>query len=255
MNLALPSELALRYKSASQQARVVTQTWARENLFCVRCSSPNLTPTREGTEANDLLCPQCSLRYELKSKSAPIISKVADAGYDAMMRAIHADCTPNLVLLHYEKPQWSVRNLFLIPHFAFPESAIERRNPLRDTAERRGHVLCNIVLTNIPKDAKIPLIADGVILSPSKVREHFKRLEPLKRFRAKKRGWTLDVLRVVQALGKMQFSNDDVYAFEDELKELHPDNRHVRDKIRQQLQNLAKAGLLIHAGRNDYRLR
>jgi hypothetical protein len=28
-----------------------------------------------------------------------------------------------------------------------------------------------------------------------------------------------------------------------------------RDKIRQQLQNLARAGFLLHAGRNDWRLK
>ena len=145
MKLGLPSELALGYNSPSQQARVVTQAWAHDNLFCVNCSSLKLTATREGTEANDLTCPQCSLRYELKSKSAPIISKIMDAGYEAMMRAIRADRTPNLVLLHYQKPQWTVRNLFLVPHFAFAESSIEKRNPLRDTAERHGHVLCNIL--------------------------------------------------------------------------------------------------------------
>ncbi|HWD93343.1 MAG TPA: hypothetical protein VG938_13455 [Verrucomicrobiae bacterium] len=36
---------------------------------------------------------------------------------------------------------------------------------------------------------------------------------------------------------------------------MHPDNRHIRDKIRQQLQNLARAGLLVHVGRNDYHLK
>ncbi len=254
MKLALPAELAQGYESPSQQARVVTQAWARENLFCVNCASPKLTATREGTEANDLTCPKCKLLYELKSKSAPIVSKVADAGYAAMMRAIRTNRTPNLILLHYEKPQWIIRNLFLIPHFAFPESSIERRNPLRESAERHGHILCNIVLTNIPNDAKIPLVINGSVMTPSRVREHFKRLEPLKRFRARKRSWTLDVLRIVQSLGKKQFNNDDIYAFERELEQLHPDNRHIKDKIRQQLQKLRDRNLLLHVDRNCWRL-
>jgi type II restriction enzyme len=65
----------------------------------------------------------------------------------------------------------------------------------------------------------------------------------------------LDILNIVHRLRKMEFTNQDVYAFEKELEQLHPDNRHIRDKIRQQLQNLARAGLLLHAGRNDYRLK
>jgi type II restriction enzyme len=52
----------------------------------------------------------------------------------------------------------------------------------------------------------------------------------------------------------IHFTNQDVYAFAHELEQLHPDNRHIRDKIRQQLQNLARAGLLTHAARNDYRV-
>jgi type II restriction enzyme len=254
MKLALPADLAQGYKSAAQQARVVTQSWAGDNLFCAGCSSVNLTPTREGSEANDFACPRCGLRYELKSKSAPIGKTIRDAGFNAMIRAIREDHTPNLVVMHYEKPQWMVRNLILVPHFAFPESAIEKCAPLSETHPRHGHVLCNIVLEQIPNAAKIPLIINGTILSPTKVREHFKRLEPLKSFRAKKRSWTLDVLRLVQSLEKEQFTNDDIYAFENELKELHPDNRHIRDKIRQQLQKLRDRNLLLHIGLNCWRL-
>ena len=64
----------------------------------------------------------------------------------------------------------------------------------------------------------------------------------------------LDVLTIVRKLGKTEFTNQDVYAFESDFQELHPGNLHIRDKIRQQLQNLARAGFLLHAGRNDYRL-
>jgi hypothetical protein len=63
----------------------------------------------------------------------------------------------------------------------------------------------------------------------------FKRVKPLSEIKAKERGWTLDVLNIVRRLGKAEFKNEDVYAFDRELEKLHPDNRHVRDKIRQQL--------------------
>jgi type II restriction enzyme len=38
------------------------------------------------------------------------------------------------------------------------------------------------------------------------------------------------------------------------LEKLHPDNQHVNDKIRQQLQILRDAGLLRHIGRGEWRL-
>jgi type II restriction enzyme len=42
----------------------------------------------------------------------------------------------------------------------------------------------------------------------------------------------------VRGLNKTEFTLQDVYAFAAQLQTLHPDNRHVRDKIRQQLQVL-----------------
>ena len=51
------------------------------------------------------------------------------------------------------------------------------------------------------------------------------------------------------------FTLDDVYAHEDELAALHPGNRHVRDKIRQQLQVLRDMGLLQFLSPGSYRLR
>jgi hypothetical protein len=41
------------------------------------------------------------------------------------------------------------------------------------------------------------------------------------------------VLNVVRALNKAEFALQDVYAFAARRQELHPDNRHVPDKIRQ----------------------
>ena len=54
--------------------------------------------------------------------------------------------------------------------------------------------------------------------------------------------------------GKPEFTNEEVYAFTSELEKLHPDNRHVRDKIRQQLQVLRDAKLLVHVGSGVWRL-
>lgn len=46
-----------------------------------------------------------------------------------------------------------------------------------------------------------------------------------------------------------EFTTAEVHAFERELEQLHPDNRHVHDYIRQQLQVLCDLGWLIHIGR------
>jgi len=86
------------------------------------------------------------------------------------------------------------------------------------------------------------------------VREKFQRVKPLKEISVKERGWTLDVLNIVRRIGKREFTNDDVYVFTRELEKLHPDNRHIKDKIRQQLQVLRDTGLLLHVGSGVWRL-
>ncbi len=66
------------------------------------------------------------------------------------------------------------------------------------------------------------------------VRASYNRLRPLEKLHVEKRGWTLDVLQVVQSLGKLEFTLADVYAHAGVLAKLHLNNAHVRDKIRQQ---------------------
>jgi type II restriction enzyme len=79
-------------------------------------------------------------------------------------------------------------------------------------------------------------------------------VRPLANLSAEKRGWTLDVLNAISSLGKREFSLTEAYSFESELSNLHPANRHVRPKIRQQLQILRDLGLVEFLGNGRYRL-
>ena len=200
-----------------------------------------------------------------------------------MMTAIRNDETPNFYFMQYELTSWSIKNLLLVPHFVFPPSAIIKRKPLAVTARRAGWIGCNLALSRIPADAPIAVVTESRALPDSEVRAQFRRLKPLGEIKAQERGWTLDVLNIVrrlvesrrrgdEALNKessgrpeslslltssptTEFTNEDVYAFTRELEELHPGNRHVKDKIRQQLQVLRDAGLLLHVERGCWRLR
>jgi len=51
----------------------------------------------------------------------------------------------------------------------------------------------------------------------------------------------------------LTFTNADVYAHERELAKLHPDNRHIKDKIRQQLQVLRDLGILTKPGKGEWK--
>ena len=91
-------------------------------------------------------------------------------------------------------------------------------------------------------------------MSSAKVRKAYEKLRPLEKLNAKKRGWTLDVLQIVKGLNKREFSLKEVYDQEEKLAKLHPDNAHVRDKIRQQLQVLRDIGLVEFLGAGSYRI-
>ena len=68
------------------------------------------------------------------------------------------------------------------------------------------------------------------------------------------KGWLLDIMICIDKIGRKEFSLKDMYTFEDELSKLHPTNRHVRDKIRQQLQVLRDNNYLVFIGSGNYRL-
>jgi type II restriction enzyme len=252
---ALPLTGLESYKSKSLRAGVATEAWGLQNLYCPNCESSSLTGLAVNTPAVDYTCPECRAPFQLKARSSAFAGRIVDAAYSTMVRAIREDRTPNLFALHYEPQEWRVANLILIPHFAFPLSAIEKRKPLGPDARRAGWVGCNILLSAIPLDARIPVIAVGKPAAPADVRAQYARIRPLEKLRAEQRGWTLDVLNVVRSLGKAEFSLGEVYAFESKLARMHPNNRHVQPKIRQQLQVLRDLGLLQFLGGGDYRLR
>jgi len=66
-------------------------------------------------------------------------------------------------------------------------------------------------------------------------------------------GWELDVFNCLKSIENDVFSLSDVYAFEDTLGELHPNNFNIKAKIRQQLQYLRNLGLIEFKERGVYR--
>ncbi len=251
MLLTLDSSLAAGYKSLSQVARRVTENWGLHNLYCPACNSDSLTQSPNNMPAIDFVCPHCQQNYQLKSRATWSEKKVMDAGYDAMMNAVQSDATPNLLVMQYS-PTWQVSNLLLVPHFFFTSSAIEKRKPLGPNARRAGWVGCNIILNAIAPEGKLRIVSNGTMTDAVTVRQQYQQVRPLSQLNIESRGWTLDVLNAVSSFGQKPFELAEVYGFEVHLAALHPDNYHVRDKIRQQLQVLRDLGLMRFLGRGRY---
>lgn len=255
MNLQMDFAAVTKFKSASQQARVLTEYWAEQNLYCVNCTADKLLPFPPNTQALDFACKQCSALYQLKSQKSPIGPRIVDAGYTSMCRSILSNRTPNLVILHYDRASWKIHDAILVPSFGFTLSAVEARRPLAATARRAGWIGCNILLKNIPPDLRIPLVIQDGSVSRLLVRSQYASMSSLRSLDVTKRGWLLDVLNIARSLGKPEFSINDLYSCEAELEKIHPRNHHVRAKIRQQLQKLRDMGLLAFLGEGQYRLR
>jgi type II restriction enzyme len=240
------------YKSGCQITRRISEEWGAAHLFCAACDSNSVSRAPANTKAIDFRCPKCAAGYQLKAGRDWNERRIPDAGYSAMMAAIESDRVPNLLVLQYT-PEWRVNNLMLVPSFAFSASSIQKRKPLSATARRAGWIGCNILLSSIPDLVKLRIVNRGSAIEAECVRADYRRLQPLSRVAPKVRGWTLDVLRVVQSLGQNEFVLTDVYSHEASLHVLHPDNRNVRPKIRQQLQVLRDLGVIAFLGQGRYR--
>ena len=254
MNLQCRAELGLNYKAGSQIARVISEDWCTRELYCAACTSDRLSSSRANTPAIDFVCPACDQCFQLKSLRTWGQKKIPDAAYDSMLRAIRSDRVPNLLILQYSA-DWLVKNLMLVPRVFFTETVIEKRPPLGPKARRAGWVGCNILLDRIPRDGKIPVVANGSAVAERHVREEFSRIRKLAEVPPSVRGWTLDVLTAVRKLAKPRFSLQELYELESYLQNIHPHNRNVRPKIRQQLQVLRDLGLIEFRSPGNYAVR
>lgn len=83
----------------------------------------------------------------------------------------------------------------------------------------------------------------------SKVR----RTDFIRDYKLDARGWLLDVLNCVNQIEGRDFNLEQMYKFEDVLSKKYPNNKHIKDKIRQQLQILRDKGIVEFKGRGCYR--
>ncbi len=243
------------YESATQNARVLTEGWMRRWAFCPACGHEEISQFTNNRPAADFSCPHCSEQYELKSTKGSFGSKVVDGAYETLCRRLSSDENPNFAFMNYSAADRAVRNLFVVPkQFVRPE-IIERREPLAPTARRAGWVGCNIKIGQIPASGRIFVIRDGLEIDRRVVQDQWRRTLFLRDEKPAARGWLIDVMGCCDAIGKREFSIEDVYRFEAGLSALYPANKNVRAKIRQQLQVLRDGGYLEFLGRGSYRLR
>lgn len=255
MDLSFQLDLASAYRGPTQRIKVLTEHWAERQAYCLGCGYHGLVRFQNNRPVADLYCSRCDEQYELKSQAHPFKDKVQDGAYGTMMQRLGSDTVPNLMLLHYDRGDLLVRSLSVIPKQFFIPALIEQRRPLADTARRKGWIGCRILVGQVPAGGRIPVVSDGLVLPENEVRRKwrqtlFLRDQPI----ASQRGWLMAVMRIVDTFGTRVFSLEDVYVQEEMLARRFPSNRHIRAKIRQQLQLLRDQGYVHFLGNGRYRL-
>ncbi len=252
MDLKLNIDLAQVYSSKSQIARVLSEDWVKKNSFCPCCGHFRLNDFENNRPVADFYCDNCKEEFELKSKNGIFSNIIPDGAYSSMMERINSDQNPNFFLLTYSK-ELSVNNFLLIPNHFFTPSIIQKRKPLSENARRAGWIGCNIDISNVPKSGKIFIVKNQKEIDKQDVVANYSRTKTIKIANIESRGWLMDVLHCIDKINTVDFSLNQVYQFEKELKLKHPNNKFVKDKIRQQLQLLRDKGFVDFTTRGNYR--
>jgi type II restriction enzyme len=170
-----------------------------------------------------------------------------------MIERINSANNPSFFFLNYNRNNWSVNNFLMIPKHYFVPEIIIKRKPLADTARRAGWIGCNIDLSKIPESGRIFIVKDCKEIPKDKVEIKLQSTSFLKGQKLDSRGWIMDIMNCVDKIQSDNFNLEQVYTFENQLKVKHPENNHIKDKIRQQLQYLRDKGLLEFTSRGNYK--
>jgi type II restriction enzyme len=255
MDLRFAAALADAYQNGGQRARVLSEPWVVQQVYCPHCGCFPLIKYPNNSRIGDFYCPACRENYELKSKRTLFVTKFDDGGFRAMIERLSGNANPNKFLLNYDIRSLSVTNLVIIPKHFVTIDMTEERKPLPPTARRAGWIGCRVRIKDIPDAGRIPIVRNSVMESKAEVLDKWQHTLFLRNQRDQEsKSWLVHVMRCIERLGTRQFSLDEVYGFESELSAAYPSNRHVKPKIRQKLQVLRDNGYLEFVGKGVYRL-
>ncbi len=248
--------MAEAYPGPTQKIRVLSEAWAAREVYCVNCHQTTVARFTNNRPAADFHCLGCAEQYELKSQRRAFGSRIVDGAYGTMVARVTGSTNPNLLLLNYDLPSLSVTNVFVVPKHFLTADMIEERKPLSLEAKRGGWIGCKIVLARIPMAGRIYIVKNRIVVPERDVRRNWRKTLFLRDTTLPgARGWLLDVIKCIEAIGEPRFRLEQVYAFEADLRKIYPGNSHIKEKIRQQLQVLRDNGFLEFLERGTYRLR
>ncbi len=250
------SAIKASYKSWSQIGGRIAEKWASDNLYCPKCGRgldqyANNTPVYDfycdHSDENFVVIPKIRENFQLKASyrfpKNNFPKRINSGEYNTAINFLNHGVFPSLILLHYDRAMPAVEDAMLVHRLSITFSCIIPRKKLSINARRAGWQGSYIALDRIPQLGCIKMIEDSTIMTKSIVQEKWASITKLLQGNVVQRGWTADVINFIEQMPK-NFSLEDIYRYESQLSELHPQNKHVKDKIRQQLQVLRDRGYI-----------
>jgi type II restriction enzyme len=254
MKLSFDENLIVNYTSASQKIRVLSEDWVLKEIYCPNCGE-SIFEYQNNKPVADFYCSKCSEDFELKSKQGKFGKKVSAGAYSKMIERINSSQKPNFFFMGYLLELLNVNEFFVVPKHFFVSEIIEKRKPLTETARRAGWVGSNIIFSKIPKAGQIFYVENGNVVAKQDVLDKWHKTVFLKQVKKPEaKGWILDIMNCIDSIDKKEFSLKEIYDFEEDLSIIHPENKNIKPKIRQQLQFLRDKGYLEFIGDGIYRL-
>ena len=147
--------LASNYTSRAQIARVLIETWAELNLYCLNCARDALGRLPPNTPVADFICLACNATYQLKSKDGRFGDFLVGAAYEATLRAVQKGEMPAFVLVEYDRRRSTIVYADALPGELIDETRVIARRRLSSSARRAGWQGCTIDVSGLPNVAVV----------------------------------------------------------------------------------------------------
>lgn len=145
----LDAASAHAYSNRSQVARVMLETWAELNLYCLDCAADGLGRMPANTPVADFECRNCAATYQLKGKGGRFGATIPGAAYRPTVQAIRDGQMPAHVLVEYDLRFATVVFVDAIPGPSITEERVIARKPLRASTRRAGWQGCTIHIAGL----------------------------------------------------------------------------------------------------------
>lgn len=232
-----------------QIIKIITEHWTENNIFCPVCGN-FLEKHKTDKPINDLFCPKCKNDFELKSKHWEIGKKLPAWNYEKAI--LQMETKPmHLFILKYSD-DFTITDFLLVPKYFFTKDILVKRP--KALKNRPNYFMSDIDFSSIPESWKIYYLKNRTYKTKTEILKDFQKIRFLENEKQSSKWWIFDIMKCIEKLNKKEFSLQEIYTFENHLKEKYPQNNFIKDKIRQQLQFLRNKKFLEFLWNWKYRV-